>query len=325
MTFDAAALKYWEQRGEHAGSSKEIWTNLTRLVSWIGKSTMLSEIDDALLAELVTRRRAEHRWGEPKHGLVTNAQVNRSVTQLLKRILTRARKAWKIPLPDEPDWREHMLPERDRVRELDFEEEARIEKSEREDYRPARLFALATALRRREIVSLTWRQVDWAGGVIRVVGKGDKPHEIPITPEITEILWPLRDHDPTHVFTFVAQRTRTCGKTGRKYVKGNRYPITYWGLGTRFRRDLAKAGVENFRLHDLRHTGATRTLRASKNIRAVQDLLNHSSLTVTQRYAHALKDDVAEAMKARRDDEIQRRAEHESRKKSRNNPEAQAS
>jgi len=64
------------------------------------------------------------------------------------------------------------------------------------------------------VVNLTWSQVDWGAGVIRVVQKGDKPHVIPITPEITGILCPLRDHHETHVFTFVARRTRTYAKSG---------------------------------------------------------------------------------------------------------------
>src|SRR2546426_657345 len=82
-------------------------------------------------------------------------------------------------------------------------------------------------LRRREVVSLTWSQVDWAAGIIRVIQKGDKPHVIPITPEVTDILWPLRGHHETHVFTFMAKRTRTCAKSGNRYERGTRYPISY--------------------------------------------------------------------------------------------------
>src|SRR5262249_22332816 len=81
------------------------------------------------------------------------------------------------------------------------------------------------------------------------------------------------------------------------------------------------AGVADFRIHDLRHTGATRTLRASKNLRAVKEMLGHADIKTTMRYAHVLVDDVAEAMTARVIDEAARRAAHESRMKSRENPE----
>ena len=86
-------------------------------------------------------------------------------------------------------------------------------------------------------------------------------------------------------------------------------------------RTRKRAGVVDFRIHDLRHTGATRTLRASKNLRAVQEMLGHADIKTTMRYAHALVDDVAEAMTARVVDEAARRSAHESRIKSRENPE----
>ncbi|MGQ3673118.1 tyrosine-type recombinase/integrase [Xanthobacter sp. TB0136] len=119
----------------------------------------------------------------------------------------------------------------------------------------------------------------------------------------------------------MAQRTRKCARSGRDFVRGQRYPITYAGFGTRFSRTVAKAGLNDLRIHDLRHTGATRTLRASKNLKAVQEMLGHTDIKTTMRYAHAMKDDVAEAMRARQADEAVRRAEHDRRTKSRKSPE----
>lgn len=317
MPFDFAVDRYWLEVGQHSKET-DLQQNLARLVAWIGKDTALSAIDDNMLAGLVARRRAQFRLDDPKYGAISPSTVNRTITELLRRVLTRARKLWRIGLPDAPIWEEHILREpRERTRELSFDEEDAIESAERDDYRPARLFAQVTGLRRREIVSLTWNQVDWGAGVIRVIQKGDQPHVIPITPEITGILWPLREHHKTSVFTYVAQRTRKCAKSGREFERGERYPITYNGLGTTFDRMRKKAGIDDLHIHDLRHTGATRTLRASKNIRAVQEMLGHADIKTTMRYAHALTDDVAEAMAARQSDEASRRAAHEQRKKAR--------
>jgi integrase len=321
LSLDLAADRYWLEVGQYSKET-DLEENIARLVEWIGHETPLVEITDDTLAHLVARRRGDPRRGNLKFGRVSPATVNRTVTQLLRRILTRARKKWRIPLPAEPDWSGHILDEpQERTRELRFDEEAAIEVTERPDYRPARLFAQATGLRRREIVNLTWSQVDWGAGIIRVIQKGDKPHVVPITPELTDILWPLRGHHETQVFTFVAKRTRTCAKSGQRYERGIRYPITYQGWGTTFARTRKKAGVSDFRIHDLRHTGATRTLRASKNLRAVKEMLGHADIKTTMRYAHALVDDVAEAMNARVIDEAARRATHESCTKSRENPE----
>lgn len=71
------------------------------------------------------------------------------------------------------------------------------------------------------------------------------------------------------------------------------------------------ASVSNFRLHDTRHTCATRTLRGSRNLAAVQKLLNHSDPKTTLKYAHVLVDDVAEAMTASALDVAARRARYE--------------
>ncbi|MGU3540044.1 tyrosine-type recombinase/integrase [Methylobacterium sp. A54F] len=316
MSFDVACALYWDQVGQHIETAAETERNLDRLVDWIGKDTPVAEITDDTVARLVARRRGEFRRGRKQLGLVSPGQVNRSVTQLLRRVLTRARKVWKQSLPEEPNWTEHMLEEpRERVRELSYGEEARLDEVERADYRPARLFAQITGLRRREVVSLTWPQVDFDAEVLRVVGKGDKPHIIPITPDLHALLRPLRAHHPTHVFTYVCQRTKREPRSGRELVAGERYPITYWGLGSQMRRSLDKADVTDFRIHDLRHTGATRTLRATGNLKLVQKLLNHSSLRVTEKYAHASLDDLREAMKQTAADDHRRRTK--SRKKSR--------
>jgi site-specific recombinase XerC len=76
-------------------------------------------------------------------------------------------------------------------------------------------------------------------------------------------------------------------------------------------RACAAAEVSNFRLHDTRHTAATRTLRGSKNLAAVQKLLNHSDVKTTMKYAHVLMDDVAEALTASAADVAARRAKFE--------------
>jgi integrase len=98
-----------------------------------------------------------------------------------------------------------------------------------------------------------------------------------------EILWSLKGHDKWHVFTFVAQRTRRCPKTKREFVKGERYPMTYYGIGTNRRRKWKKAGVDA-RLHDTRHTTGQRTLRATGNLKLVQTLLRHTEIRTTAKF-----------------------------------------
>jgi integrase len=57
-----------------------------------------------------------------------------------------------------------------------------------------------------------------------------------------------------------------------------------------FKKAVVLAGIPHIRFHDMRHTFATRLVRAGVDIVTVQYLLGHSKITMTARYAHALAD-----------------------------------
>jgi integrase len=133
-------------------------------------------------------------------------------------------------------------------------EDAALDAVESRDYAELREFAEIMGLRRRELL-LTWPQVDFTESAIRIIGKGGTPAILPLSRRAYEILWALRGNHKLQVFTFVAQRRRVCPKTGTKFVKDQRYPMTYYGIGTNRRRKWVKAGVDA-RLHDTRHASA---------------------------------------------------------------------
>ncbi len=167
--------------------------------------------------------------------------------------------------------------------------------SERNDYLPALRFKLKSGFRKREVVNLKKTDIDWGERTISVLGKGDKPDIIPLSSELREILWPLQNH-PT-VFTYVARASRVM-KGGRMLVRGERYPVTYSGFASVWRRfDPSKAGVEDFRMHDLRHMTATRLGRGGKtNLKVIQKLMRHEDMATTAKYQHVFDEDVREAM-----------------------------
>jgi len=308
LTIAVATGRYWSEVGERHANSETTWTDINRLVDYFGPSKLLSDISDDEVAKLVQWRRSQNAWGREKTKddqpmrLVSAATVNRSTTLVLKKLFTRAKRTWKYEFPREPSWRDHWLQEpKERVRELKATEGAAIELATRSDYQPVFDFVRATGLRLEECI-LRWSEVDWQTGWITKTGKGGRLVKTAITSTVRDILLPLRGHHPEFVFTYQAARTRT-GKAsykgdgeGRK--KGDRYPITYSGLKTQWKRIRAKAKVEDFRFHDFRHDLATKLLRKTGNLKTVQKALSHADIKTTTRYAHVLDEEVAEALES---------------------------
>ena len=63
-------------------------------------------------------------------------------------------------------------------------------------------------------------------------------------------------------------------------------PIHRYWVGLAFRRICKRAGIENFRFHDLRHDFCSRLVQAGQPLHVVAELAGHTKITTTQRYAH---------------------------------------
>jgi integrase len=255
---------------------------------------LLTEITDDDVAKLVAWRRG-HRVIRNKKAkaadcpLISNATVNRSTTETLKKLFTRA-KVWGVRFNREPNWKSHWLAEpEEHVRELHEDEKDRLDEATREDYAPLFAFAHVTGLRQKEATLLRWSHVNWQTRQITLPGKGGRQVVKRITDTVRDILWPLRGHHAEAFFCYVAQRTRD------GHVRGERYPITISGIKTRWQRTRKAAGVIGFRFHDFRHDFGTKLLRQTGNLKLVQRALGPADIKTTMRYAHVLDDEVAAA------------------------------
>ena len=262
---------------------------------------MLTEIRDDDVAKLVAWRRGHRvtRHGKGKEEsaaapLIAPATVNRSTTEVLKKLFTRA-KAWGIRFDHEPNWKQHWLKEpQERVRELQADEADRLEEATRDDYRPIFEFAGASGLRLNECL------LALVGGELgrpqdREAGQGRQARRQCRSPTRSgRSFGHCAGTIETMVFTYVARRTRKA----QELVRGERYPITYSGLKIGWKRIRAAAGVTDFRFHDFRHDFATKLLRETKNLKLVQKALNHADIKTTTKYAHVLDDEVAAGVDA---------------------------
>ncbi|APO74230.1 integrase family protein [Rhizobium etli 8C-3] len=299
MTFEVAALRWYNEVGQHHKNFETTLKNLEWLKLNVGASTDLRDISDEKVAAIVAKRRGERVRRLGKKGkvhlgaLVGPATVNRTCTQPLREIILRAKNVWKVTVGD-VDFGKHILKEpKERVREASLGEEDAIMGELERGYDDAVRFAFLNGCRRMEILGLEWSRVDFFSRRFTVIGKGNKERTLPMSQETFDLLWAQKDFHPIKVFTFVAKKTMK--KVG--YVRDQRYPLTESGLKSAMRRAVPRAGVTNFRFHDTRHTAATRVLRAS-NLRVAQKLLGHADVATTAKYAHALDDDLRNALEA---------------------------
>ncbi|MFB6460489.1 tyrosine-type recombinase/integrase [Bradyrhizobium tunisiense] len=304
LTLGRACERWWNEHGQYLADAK-IKSSLDRIVEILGARTQLHDIIDDSVARLVAERRKDKRRdstvaekGRTRilYRPITATTVNRTL-DLLRRVMRRAKENWNASLPNEPTWKNHRLKEiRRAVREISPAEEHALDAAEDIDYAELRRFAIITGLRRREML-ITWPQVDFELAIVKVQVKGGTWRTVPLTREAYGILWRRRGHHPTAVFTTRAQRNwKNWRDPNDRRMKGERHPITYEGLGSHKDRAWAKAGVKA-RIHDLRHTTGMRTLRKTRNLRVVQELLGHTDIKTTAMfYTAATVDDVRQAM-----------------------------
>jgi integrase len=285
LSLDRAAQKYFIEVAKFQPSAKTTEYQLVNLCTGLGPDTFLHDITAPALSVYIAKRR----------GKVSDSSVNRE-TEVLRRLMRRAEKVWGVDVPA-INWTDLRLREPEgRVRELSAAEEQRLFEALRQDLHPLVRFALITGVRLKNAIELTWSQVDFDAGVIRLVVKSKRPggetHFLPLIPELVALLSAERGNHPERVFTYEVHR----GRQARR--KGQRHPFTQTGWRRAWEQALTQAGINDFRFHDLRHTAATRTLRASQNLKVVQSLLGHRDIATTARYAHAQLDDVKQALEA---------------------------
>lgn len=142
----------------------------------------------------------------------------------------------------------------------------------------------ATGLRVSELVGLVAAQVNLRQGVLRVVGKGGK-----------ERLVPLGDEAAHWLARYVGEARPALLKGGRSealFVSNRRAAMTRQMFWTLVKKHAAAAGIAAARIspHVLRHSFATHLLNHGADLRALQLMLGHSSLSTTQIYTLVAKE-----------------------------------
>lgn len=141
----------------------------------------------------------------------------------------------------------------------------------------------ATGLRVGELVSLDWKDLDLGGRVVQVVGKGGKERMVPFGRPAKQALADWLD-----AWEEVRARRRSLANDGEPVFLNHRGGrLSARSVRRLLDRSSAAAGLPpGVHPHTLRHSFATHLLEGGADLRAIQELLGHSSLATTQRYTH---------------------------------------
>ena len=205
--------------------------------------------------------------------------VNNHLT-ILRRILSLATEWGVLTHIPAVKWLKVPEPEFDF---LDFEEAVRLEKGASGEWAAMITVGLTTGLRQGELLALRWEDVDLVGGrllVRRAVARGvvgtpksGKSREIPLNEKAHATLKRQRHLRGELVF---------CDDAGRMLRKG----ACKWPLWSACKR----AGLRRIGWHTLRHTFASHLVMRRAPLKAVQELLGHSTIEMTMRYSHLSPD-----------------------------------
>ena len=138
---------------------------------------------------------------------------------------------------------------------------------------PAIRLLLLTGCRKNEIVTLRWDDIDRTAGELRLRDSKTGARRVPLTPVVEWVL------------------------AGIPRIEGNPWVITGQNPGDHLKnldaiwlRLRRRAGLDGVRIHDGRHSYASRALALGEGLPTIGELLGHRKVTTTARYAHLARD-----------------------------------
>ena len=267
-TLKELLAKYEENFNQQASFSKYKKFCLENYKSYFGKDTLLANIR---YVDLETYRNHLRQKLTKNKTIRANASINREIA-CLHHIFTKAVEWEKVERSPFDKGKSLLLSEdNQRIRYLTEEEiESLLDecKSKQHLHRIVTC-AINTGLRKGDILGMRWDQV--RNGFIYPDKNTEtkKRREIPINDDLAQMFKEIRKEQgltSKYIFTY---SKRTISRVDRA-----------------FKGALSRAGIENFRFHDLRHTFASHLIMRGADLKDIQELLGHKTMTMTLRYAH---------------------------------------
>lgn len=232
------------------------------------------------ISELSTE--AVARFREDRLKCVAPSTVRKEMA-LLGQVLKHAHAEWGVPIGVNPVSLVRKPPSsKGRERRISGDELQALDKAfakcRNAIFRDVFRFALATGMRRGEVLSLQWKHVDLERSIAFLpITKNGEARSVPLTRPATEVL----------------QRLQTLPKGERVF------PITPNALRLAWERVKRRAGIEDLHFHDLRHEAISRFFEMGLTIPEVSLISGHKDARMLFRYTHLKATDLARKLQTR--------------------------
>jgi len=244
-----------------------------QLIPFFGKKPLNEVLPEDVEAYRAQRMRRDGR--RPSLGTINNDHIilKHVFSVAERRGLVTVNPAKKVPIPDANN-------ERDRV--LTEDEWHRLYEVAASHIQPILLIAYRLGPRLGEIMKLTWDRVDLQRGFIKLRGvdtKTKEPRLVPLTEDTRKCL---------------AELAKVRSLTTNRVFLYNGKSIDE--IKHAFKTALKRAGIEDFRFHDLRHCAATNLRRAGVDTVTAMKIVGHKSEKMHRRYNSVNEDDLLQAI-----------------------------
>lgn len=306
VTFEEACLRWIEEKSD----KKSLDTDKGRMGFWLEQfeGVRLKDITEARIYSAVSRMHnrshleiwkakvaAARKKGNPEPEYVAKPVTTSTKAKhlaLMKAILRAAERDWKwlekAPVIKIPAVRNK------RVRWLEKDEAKRLIDECPEPLKSVVKFALATGLRRSNIINLEWQQIDMQRRVAWVNPEDSKSNRaigVALNDTACKV---LRDQIGNH-HKFVFVHT----KAGRRSDGSVTPAVRKMRVddGRAWKSACKRAGIEDFRFHDLRHTWASWLIQSGVPLSVLQEMGGWESIEMVRRYAHLAPNHLTEHAK----------------------------
>lgn len=272
VTVDHLLGRYWSEYAKYLKSGNSaVKSQCRHILKHFGRTTIFSDITDADVSAFKAKLRSR----------ISNSTVNR-VLSTLRKILNTAKDEWEYAVP-EIKFKQHMLKEPEaRTRWLSQTEAENLIENAAEHLRKPIRFALLTGVRLSNILNLQWEHVNFEENEIEFRIKsnipGGKLLVLPMSQELRILLRSCAPHQEGYVFLRYFKPNKKTGEL--------RAPEPIKKFRRSFKTACDNAGIKNFRFHDLRHTAATWMVQNGVPLDLVQEVLGHTDIATTKKYAH---------------------------------------